>query len=279
MRITRIEQRRQKLDAVYIDGEFMANLDRETLALSGLGEGSEVSEEQLGDLIAGSDRKRAKEKALWLLSHRSHTKAELLEKVARSTSAEAAKEAVARMGELGMVDDADYGRRYALELAERRGYAARRIIQELRRKGIETALIEEIIEGLELDASEQIRTLLDRKYTRALLSPNGKSKVIASLQRYGYSWSEIQPCLEAWLAEQATEVEAEDEEEFSLEAAGDFDDRIRYLLETKYSHSLGNEKDRRRSVNALVTRGFSRLQVERVMREVCGLDQEEDHIR
>ena len=275
MRITKIAPRRQRVDAVYIDEVFAANIDRDILAFSGLREGTEIDGEQLEELISASDRKRAKEKALWLLSHRPHTRAELLEKVSCDVSAEAAEEAVARMEELNMVDDADYARRYAAELAKNRGYAPRRIVQELRRKGIAEEWIEEAVEALQLDPSEQIQALIERKYTRTLLLSNGRSKTISALQRYGFSWDEIRPCLEAWLAEQDERREDPEEEEEDRTPSDDFDSRIRYFLENKYNHSLGSEKDRKRTVNALVSRGFSRLQVERVMREHCGLSEEE----
>ena len=280
MRITKIEPRRQRMDAIYVDGIFAVNIDRDMLERAGLQEGSEIDEEQLRDLLSVSDRKRARDKALWLLSHRAHTRAELREKVSRSVSSEAAEDAVARMEELGMVDDTDYARRYAAELAERRGYAARRIVQELRRKGIEEDLIDQVVGELQLDSSEQIRALIEQKYERTLRLPNGRNKTMLALQRYGFSWSEIQPCIEARLAEQSDENQnPPEEEEDDGTVSSDYDSRIRYLLENKYIHSLGSEKDRKHTVNALVSRGFSRLQVERVMGEHCGLFQEEDECR
>ena len=83
MIITDIVPKRKKLSAIYIDGEFALKLDTETVLISKFSTGSEITDEELKKLIEKSNEKRAKEKALWLISYRDHSKKELQDKLKR----------------------------------------------------------------------------------------------------------------------------------------------------------------------------------------------------
>ena len=97
MLITAIEKRRKMLSALFLDGEFAVNIDTETLLQFRYKIGMDITDEQLHELILASDARRANEKALYLLEHRSHSKKELIEKIQRTTSKEAARSAADRM--------------------------------------------------------------------------------------------------------------------------------------------------------------------------------------
>ena len=116
MKITDIVPKRKRLSAIYIDGEFALKLDTEAVLASRFSVGSEISDEELRELIDLSNEKRAKEKALWLISCRDHSKRELETKIRRDSDEESAKKAVERMEELGLVDDERYARRYCEQL-------------------------------------------------------------------------------------------------------------------------------------------------------------------
>ena len=102
MLITAIEKRRKMLSALFLDGEFAVNIDTETLLQFRYKIGMDITDEQLHELILASDARRANEKALYFLEHRSHSKKELIEKIQRTTSKEAARSAADRMEELGL---------------------------------------------------------------------------------------------------------------------------------------------------------------------------------
>ena len=73
MKITALSKRRHRLTAVYF-GDVCETVDTETLLLSGLREGSEVSEEEWQSLKETAEQNRAYEKALYLLEYRAHQK-------------------------------------------------------------------------------------------------------------------------------------------------------------------------------------------------------------
>lgn len=195
MEITALEPRRHRLVQLFLDGEPAVKLDEETAA--SLRPGQQLSDEELHELIARSDAVRAKEKALYLLEHRPHSKRELEDKLARTVGREAAGQAAGRMEELGLIDDADYARRLAEELA-RKGFAAPRIRQELLRRGIDRELAAEEAERAAAAPEDALHSLIERRFARQLGEEKGRRRAVAALQRMGYRWEEIRSALRAF---------------------------------------------------------------------------------
>ena len=114
MELTAIEPRRHRLVQLFLDGEPAVKIDAATAQEARLRAGMEIDDETLHELLLKSDAARAKEKALYLLEHRAHSKKELADKIARAEfDREAAQRAADRMEELGLIDDEDYARRLA----------------------------------------------------------------------------------------------------------------------------------------------------------------------
>ena len=195
MLITAIEPRRKSLSALFLDGEFTVNLDTETLLKSGFKLGRELDDEQFQDLIRASESRRASEKALYLLEHRSHSQKELADKISRVTSREAAEAAAQHMVEIGLVNDETYAKSLAAELLGRRGFSASRVKRELLQKGIDRELVERILEETAPDPVEKIMELIHKKYEANLDDEKGYRRSIAALQRLGYRWDDIRTAL------------------------------------------------------------------------------------
>ncbi len=194
MKVTEIRPRRKGLSALFIDGEFAMALDTQTLLEQRIDVGKELDDEQLHELIALSNERRAKEKALWLISYRSHSKKELRDKIRRTCDADAADKAVERMEELGLVNDEEFARRYAEQLLFHKRMSKRAAAYELRRKGIDQATAEEVLEELDVDVHEQIRALIEKKY-RNINDEKIRRRAAAALQRLGYGWEDIKAVL------------------------------------------------------------------------------------
>lgn len=205
MQITAIEPRRKSLSALFLDGELAASIDTETLLRSGYRLGDEIDDAQLFDLMQASNARRANEKALFLLAHRSHSKHELAEKLKRTVGEEAAQAAADHMEELGLINDETYARDYAADLFRRKGFAPQRIRQEMLQKGIDRERIEIIIEELAPDPEERLQELVERKYVTSLRDEKGIRRTIAALQRYGYPYGMIRRVLSQWKPENEDE--------------------------------------------------------------------------
>ncbi len=189
MELTAAEPRRKGLTQLYLDGEAAVKVDTEIFLRSGLRPGDEISDEELREMLLASDDRRAQEKALYLLEHRSHSKKELADKIARTAaSREAAQAAADRMEELGLLDDEAYARDLARELFTRRHWGALRVKQELRLKGIDGELIDELLAEYddEDQALENLREILGRKYRGWAEDEKVRRRAFAALQRLGY---------------------------------------------------------------------------------------------
>lgn len=195
MQVTDARQTRRGKISIYIDGEFACVLHPDVYASSALRIGRETSAEELSGLLSQSLEKQAREKALSLLSRRSYTSGMLYSKLLENVGAEAAAAAVARMQELGLLDDADYARRYAAECLNRKGYSLSRTKQALLAKGIDRDLAEDTLAALEYDPQPAIARIVRRKYLRCLGDEAGVKKTVAALARLGYQYADIRVVL------------------------------------------------------------------------------------
>ena len=197
MKITDIRPRRKGLSAVYIDGEYALSLDTQTLLEHRIDIGREFDDAELHDLIESSNERRAKEKALWLISYRSHSKKELRDKISRTCDRQSAEKAVERMEELGLVNDRDYAERCAQTLIFTKHMSKRGAAMELRRKGIESEIIDEVLDDIEVDEREQIQAVIERKYPK-IDDEKIRRRAVAALQRLGYGWEDIKAVIESF---------------------------------------------------------------------------------
>lgn len=195
MIITSAEERKKSLTALYIDGEYAVSVDTMTFLSTGKGVGSEISDEELYELIETSKYNRAKEKALYLIEYRSRTKRELYDKLIVLFGESATKRAIKRLEELGLIDDEKYAREYAEVLLDKKGFSRQRAEFELMKKGIDKDVIKEILDELEPEPVEQIKYLLQTKFARRLSNEKDIAKTVNSLKAMGYRWSDINEAL------------------------------------------------------------------------------------
>ena len=200
MLITAVEPRRKAMCALYLDGEFAMNLDARTLIENRFDVGREIDDEDLREIIRLSNERRAKEKALWLISYRDHSKKELADKIKRTSDEESAEKAVERMEELGLVNDELFAQRYAHKLIFTKHMSKKAVVFELAKKGIDRETAEEILENIEVDECEQIREVINKKY-RNLSDEKPKRRAVSALQRLGYRWDDIRSVLDEYIEE------------------------------------------------------------------------------
>ena len=99
---------------------------------------------------SSNDTRAAMEAAGHLLSRRAHSQAELRRKLAaKGFEDDTVEAAIARLGELKLVDDEEFAEQWVEERAQRMGLGPRRLRAELEAKGIPTEVIEgSLPEGL-----------------------------------------------------------------------------------------------------------------------------------
>ena len=201
MKITAIEPRRKQMCALFIDGEYVMNLDAQTLIENRFDVGREIDDDELKDIIDKSNERRAKEKALWLISYRSHSKKELFDKLKRGFDEASAQKAVDRMEELGLINDEEFAKLYARKLVNGKKMSVKAAEFELYRKGIDKITAEQVLGELEYDPQTQIIEFITKKY-KNIDDEKIKRRAVAALQRKGYSWEEIKQAIESLVSEE-----------------------------------------------------------------------------
>lgn len=191
MKITDIKVTKKGRNAIFIDGEYRVSVDSETLFKSKLKVGSLVDEDAFNNVIKKSCEYKAKEKAMRLISYRSHSKKELKDKIKRSIDEDSAELAVKKLEELGLVDDTNFCMMYAKDMFFRKNYSINKVRYELCRKGIEKQIIDQTIESLDVDDKEQLSKLICGKYAGRFQDEKSRRRTVSSLQRLGFKWDDI----------------------------------------------------------------------------------------
>ena len=197
MKITEVSRRRRQLYLLTIEGGEDVQVDVRTFDESPYREGADITEEQLNALLAASQYNRARERALYLLGLRDYACKELEQKLYAEADPAVAASVVARLREVGLLDDERYAARLARSLSEGKHYPRRRIEQELRRRGVDPLTAQTVAEELDGEDFEQALALLERKYYNKLNDPDDRRRVTAALARRGFSYGAIRRAMDA----------------------------------------------------------------------------------
>lgn len=213
MKITALKQGRGNKCHVHVDGRYLLTLHIQEAERHSLTKDREVTGAELDLWLLESQTLFAKDYAMAILSRRSISEKELLDKLLQKPHSEnispedweqAAEAAVERMKELGLVDDEDYAGKLARDLSHLRKLGPRRIRQELMQKGVDRELAEEAVEDLDQNPQEDIMELLEGKFARLAQAaaegePKEKQRLIGRLLRMGYGYSDIRQAWDLYL--------------------------------------------------------------------------------
>jgi recX family len=265
MRVTGIETTKKGRYALMVDGEFAFSLHRDTFLLCPwLQKGAEVSPERLETLRQEDELRSARERALDLLSAAEQTSGTLRQKLLRWYGEEAVEAAVLRMEELGLINDLDYGRRYAADAVNLRGWPRRRIAMELQKKGIPAEVIEEALADITEETEiETACRLLEGPYRGRLRDRRERDKVKAALQRRGFSYEVIRQAVSR--AMEALPEDGETPEPEETPETGDGQEELLALIRKKYAKNMADRAGMEKTIAALYRRGYPLEEIKAAM--------------
>lgn len=213
MKITSITKKNGTRWQIEVDDEYWAILDAEIIVNQHLKVGSELTEERMEEILRAADFRRARERALYLLDYRDHSRGEIVEKLSRNVDRGIAEEVADKLCELGLIDDGTYAKKLARHFLLTKKYGARRAEFEMRRKGIDGRLAAEAVAEVEPD-EDLLEELALKKYGRYLEDdPDGKGrdKAIRGLMRLGHGYYEAEAAVDAAAARLEADIdESED---------------------------------------------------------------------
>lgn len=162
----------------------------------GLKKGDTVDEDTFDRLEELSRRCVAIRKGSDLLSYSASSKVRLAQRLrGKGIDPENARAAANRLEEMGLInEELDVER--AVQACLKKLWGKKRIYRELSAKGYEHDIIARELETIDEDTLvDNCVTLLQKKHKTFPKDPEVRKKIVASLVRYGYSFSEIKQAL------------------------------------------------------------------------------------
>ncbi len=195
MEITALKKDKLHLTRVSLSNGEDVLIDNDVCAVNCLKKGDSLSEDRLNDLIFQSQYERAKSRAVWYLDRKDRTSKDLYNKLCQAGfDKKAAAKVIARLVEVGLIDDRRFAENYAERLMDG-NISKREALQKMLQKGVPYDLAKDVLQGLDTDEGEQINALLERKYRSKLMADNGVEKVYAALIRKGFSYDAVKTAL------------------------------------------------------------------------------------
>ena len=212
MKITDITQAVRNPDRVNIsvDGKYRFSLDMYQLSSLGLKIGREYSEAELDELETESQFGKLYARALEYCLMRPHSKKEVRDYLWRKTretkyksrqtgeiksragvSQEIADRVFDRLVEKGYLDDEKFTRFWIENRNQTKGSSLRKLTNELRVKGVESSIIDQVLAESSRNDSDEIAKIIAKKRSKY---PD-EQKLIAYLARQGFSYDEIKTAL------------------------------------------------------------------------------------
>ena len=203
MKIQSVEKYKGNTYCIILENGKHLYINEKIVFEFGLKAGKEYSSEELSKALDTDMRRKAKERALYLLSYRDHSYIELLEKLEKTYIEEIAYDICDKMVDLGFINDQKYANRLAKQMWETKRFGIRKIRFDLKQKGFSEDIIEEALTEIsEEDATQKICELIDKKYARYLDDEKGVRKVTNALVRLGHNYSDIKEAINLYLEEE-----------------------------------------------------------------------------
>lgn len=209
MKITAItaQQKSPNRVNVMVDGAYRFSLDIFQLSELGIKLGSDYTEAELAALETESQFGKVYGRALEYCLMRPHSAKEVREYLRRKsrdtrTKTGAIKKGVPaevtgrvfdRLQEKGYIDDEKFARFWAETRHVSKGTSQRRLINELRQKGVEAAVIDMVMSGTERNDETELQKVIAKKRARY---PD-EQKLIQYLLRQGFRYGDIKQSLAA----------------------------------------------------------------------------------
>ena len=198
MKITEILPRRGRIFEVRFDDGTYINLDKTFFESLSLKAGDQISDEKANELEDLSDMKRCKNRAFYYLSNSSMSEKNLRAKLLKSGFApRCVEKVVERCKQLLYIDDHSFAQRVK-EKCDQNNFSNRATADKLIISGISGEKVKEICLYDSFSEQEKIKHLLKTKYEKKLSTKEEIQKVIASLQRKGFLFSDINSVLRSY---------------------------------------------------------------------------------
>ena len=178
---------------VFVDGVYSFSLDAADAALKGIKPGKELSEKNIKNLVMDSEFTKARDAALGILSRKAISSKALGDKLLeKGYNSLVVAEAINELSDLGYIDDENYALMF-LEYCLEKMWGKKKIRYEMKIKGLDDEIIEDVLSSYEDDSQiEAMVELIKTKYSGLDLSDvKNKAKIIRFFASRGFDFSKI----------------------------------------------------------------------------------------
>ena len=195
---------------VSVDGKYRFSLDILQVTELGIKIGREYSEEELVELENESQFGKLYARALEYTMMRPHSAKEVRDYLWRKTrttrvrvpdsneyrerpgvSQEIADRVYNRLAQKGYLNDENFARYWVENRNTRKGISKRKLIAELRTKGVDSVVIEQALQNSPREEKDDLRNILEKKRYKN----DDEQKLIAYLMRQGFPYDAVRDAL------------------------------------------------------------------------------------
>lgn len=191
--VTRIEKMAKNKRRVFLDGEYAFCLYADELSRFSIEEGAELSERDFTEIKESILLKRARLRAVHILTDMDRTEEQLRRKLIQGGYPEdVAGHAVAYVKSYGYINDYEYARRFVEDKKEKK--SRQEIYALLSAKGLKNALIEEVLERYctPEDTLKAVREAVRKRgYDLEHAAEKDRQRCLAYLARKGFRYEDI----------------------------------------------------------------------------------------
>lgn len=165
--ITRLQlqQKNKERVNIFLDEEYAFSL--ELMLAAGLRKGQQLTAAEIAALQAEDEQKRTYAAALTFLGQRVRSRAEVEQRLQqREFSPAAIEQTMTRLQQEGYLDDAAFGQQWVNNRQRFRPRSERALRYELRRKGMDSSLIDEVLQEAEIDEDAAAWAAIEPKVAR-----------------------------------------------------------------------------------------------------------------
>jgi regulatory protein len=193
-----VQKRNKERVSVFLDGEYAFSLGLN--AALGLKRGQELSQADIARLEGEDDVLRAYHNALRLLGYRPRSRLEIERHLRqKGYEAEAIEAAIARLVAKRYIDDEAFARSWLNHRERLQPRGARGLSHELRQKGVEREIIDDVLTDLDEETSAWAAIEGKIHRWRGLDPVAFRKKVTGFLGRRGFAYDTIRKtCEKAW---------------------------------------------------------------------------------
>ena len=198
MTVSKIEPLSKSRYKVFIEGQFAFTLYKGELSRYHIAEDNRIDEE-VYDILRKLVIKRAKLRAMHLLSDMGRTESQLRTKLKQGGYPdEAVEEAIRYVKSFGYINDAEYVRSFIDSRKEKK--SKKEIYAALKQKGVDSDIIEQVFEEMdygEEDSRQAIEALMrKRNYNPETADAKEKQKMMGYLMRKAFSYQDVRNVLQ-----------------------------------------------------------------------------------